>query len=77
MLIGCLFHYKNALHKELSSLGLNKSEKCELSNNTLSICGTFPFIIHNNKIAMNDKLNIIIKYILNILIILMNNGSLI
>ena len=69
-LIGCLFHYKNSLYRNLVKLGLYRSETRETSDEVLSICGLFPFILPINEKIIYEKLNIIInnksyKYFLN------------
>ncbi len=48
-LVGCLFHYENAIHPKLSAIGLYKAQYSETSVEMLKIYGTFPFILHKDR----------------------------
>lgn len=52
-LIGCLFHYKQAIRRQLLSLGLYKREYINESNGILKICGKLPFLKNNIKVFHN------------------------
>lgn len=64
-IVWCLFHYKQALRKQLSTLGLFKSEYKLQTEEVLKICGKFTFVVNNNnefnKIINNIEKNILYK----------------
>lgn len=60
-LVGCLFLYKNTIHRKLASLGLYKKELSEISDEVLKECGTFPFICNKKFVLIEDKISTIAK----------------
>ena len=55
-LVDCLFYYKQALKKHLSSLGFYKREYLEYTEEILNLCGKLPFIINNKNNLFNKAL---------------------
>jgi len=52
-----LFHYKQALRRQLSTLELYKKQYKEETDNVLKKCGKLPFIINNTDNEFNNILS--------------------
>ena len=59
--IGCLYHYKQDLIRNLRSYGLYKKKDKEISNTILKILGALPFEYKGNISYLENKINDIIN----------------
>ena len=48
-LVGCLFHFKQALIRKLNEFGLYKAEYDKETDRILSLCGSLPFLPSKKK----------------------------
>ena len=60
-IVGCLFHYKQALIKRIRLLGLFKKKYKNQSYLIINKCGALPFKINYNKRILSSKINEINK----------------